>query len=999
MITSRHSLKFTGQMLLAMLIICLFSSLPLSSFAGENTAEEFSCNAAVTTTGNSITINGLDAPNVILKVYNPDWSINFECNGDCPTSKTLNNLSEGRHRVSIRFYDSNWSKTCEQSQDVMVDGNTPPPPPPTSECDVNWATTNSSITINGLNTPHVIFKLFNPNWSIYTQCFDNCSDPLTVNGLTAGATYHLSYNLYDANWQQICENTVDVVISNNGASKPDLDLDRLRLPVAQGQQGTVVDYFFDLKNIGQSTANGDYTIAAFLSTDNTLSNSDVRVGEVNTGNTPVGTIQNVPGSISIPSTLAVGNYYLILSADINDDIDESNEGNNNIAAPFEVTGGTTNGESCGFFKENEASYSDGDELFRYSARETSNSYEIDLASSSLSNNPRIVTWTIDKAGNSQNIQESSIPVDPVVPNELSTDLLDDGRIRVTYSNQETGAEIWSVTTLLSPGSDFTNIGLATVSNVTVYDGFLVVGTLVYQQNGSSNNRFFQFSIKIDESGNLERKRILGEDAFDTNDFIFNINTLYSTSNGYVFNFSRPNNLAFIKFSESGRFLWITSFASDLPSNRFKDVKITEDERFIYAFNVNNQRSFIDKVRTSDGEKIYKSDISLAFDLPSFSQFSDKILLTPDGGVVAGFSYRFPGGNRTGPGYAYGKLDADGNKVWSDYFDQDPTEVFTPVLETSDGGYLFVANDDDNRQLSTFKVTDQGELTPTCDGETTGGPTTELPCDLNYTVVGNDLTISGSGLSSAHVIIKFYNPGWSRIFQCRDESCLSTINLTDLPSGVYHLDVQLFDDSWTKTCNLLEDIPVNVSTSAIVSDNSLLYFDATRNGTAANLNWVVNNSDETAYFVLERSATGDEFEVIGEMNQVANGNDALNYQLKDKAPTTGNNFYRVMQIFHNGTVRYSSIKHLIFTDHSDELLVYPNPTTNEFFLSLNTQIESSATVVIYNALGQAVQQLKLSETPAAPLRFNMNGLQNGIYQIVLHLKGGKTLSQKLVLTSL
>ncbi|MFZ1497099.1 MAG: CARDB domain-containing protein, partial [Saprospiraceae bacterium] len=112
---------------------------------------------------------------------------------------------------------------------------------------------------------------------------------------------------------------------------PDLTITSLT-SAASGAQGNITNYTFNLNNVGTLTASGSYVIGAYLSTDNTLSTNDIQVGVVNTGNTPVGTISNVPGSITVPVTLAPGTYYLILKADINNVITESSETNNTTNA-------------------------------------------------------------------------------------------------------------------------------------------------------------------------------------------------------------------------------------------------------------------------------------------------------------------------------------------------------------------------------------------------------------------------------------------------------------------------------------------------------------------------------------------------------------------------------------------------------------------------------------------------------------------------------------------
>ena len=113
-----------------------------------------------------------------------------------------------------------------------------------------------------------------------------------------------------------------------GGNGPDLNLARLTGLANNADPGEVVYFNFDLINSGDEAVSRNYSIGAYLSNDAHLSIDDVRVGEVNTGNTAVGTIPNVQGAITIPSNQATGNYFLILKADDGDDISESNESNN-----------------------------------------------------------------------------------------------------------------------------------------------------------------------------------------------------------------------------------------------------------------------------------------------------------------------------------------------------------------------------------------------------------------------------------------------------------------------------------------------------------------------------------------------------------------------------------------------------------------------------------------------------------------------------------------------
>ena len=123
-----------------------------------------------------------------------------------------------------------------------------------------------------------------------------------------------------------------------GGDEPDLTVSNLtNLPNA-GSEGEVIFFNFDLNNIGTITATGSYNINTYISTDNSFSNDDILAGEVPTGDTPVGTIADVPAAITVPD-LPDGNYFLIVVADAHNQITESNENNNTVFTNFEITSG------------------------------------------------------------------------------------------------------------------------------------------------------------------------------------------------------------------------------------------------------------------------------------------------------------------------------------------------------------------------------------------------------------------------------------------------------------------------------------------------------------------------------------------------------------------------------------------------------------------------------------------------------------------------------------
>ncbi len=127
---------------------------------------------------------------------------------------------------------------------------------------------------------------------------------------------------------------------SSGGQEPDMRLSGLTIPNASVAAGAILSYNFDLANIGTADIVGDFTVKAYISTDNTLSANDIQDGTIVTGNFDAGDVSNnVPAASTIPANLAPGNYFLIVKVDADDVLAESNEGNNTKARAFTVTGG------------------------------------------------------------------------------------------------------------------------------------------------------------------------------------------------------------------------------------------------------------------------------------------------------------------------------------------------------------------------------------------------------------------------------------------------------------------------------------------------------------------------------------------------------------------------------------------------------------------------------------------------------------------------------------
>jgi hypothetical protein len=162
-----------------------------------------------------------------------------------------------------------------------------------------------------------------------------------LGGLASGSNFPIGQTTvaiaaYCGQVYNVC--TFEVTVLPFSASQPDLTLANLNITNPALLPGAILNYKFDLKNIGNAAAAGNYNIKAYISTDNVLSNNDIQDGTVPTGNLAAGqTITQTSGASTIPATLAAGQYFLILKVDADNQITESNEANNILVSTSTFT--------------------------------------------------------------------------------------------------------------------------------------------------------------------------------------------------------------------------------------------------------------------------------------------------------------------------------------------------------------------------------------------------------------------------------------------------------------------------------------------------------------------------------------------------------------------------------------------------------------------------------------------------------------------------------------
>jgi hypothetical protein len=167
---------------------------------------------------------------------------------------------------------------------------------------------------------------------------------------------------------------------------------------------------------------------------------------------------------------------------------------------------------------------------------------------------------------------------------------------------------------------------------------------------------------------------------------------------------------------------------------------------------------------------------------------------------------------------------------------------------------------------------------------------------------------------------------------------------------------------------------------------LIDFTAVGQGKTVQLAWRTATEQNNAYFEVERSLDGLQFEVLGKVAGAGNSTAIQQYQFVDAAPVAGDNFYRLRQVDFDGGDLYSPVVTIVWTAKG-ELQLSPVPVMDRLKISLPEPQLENAHYVIFDYSGQIVRASTLLELPTA-LEIDVLSLPKGMY--VLQLQADRTL---------
>ncbi len=164
---------------------------------------------------------------------------------------------------------------------------------------------------------------------------------------------------------------------------------------------------------------------------------------------------------------------------------------------------------------------------------------------------------------------------------------------------------------------------------------------------------------------------------------------------------------------------------------------------------------------------------------------------------------------------------------------------------------------------------------------------------------------------------------------------------------------------------------------------LLDFQGKQVKNKVQLDWSTASESNNQSFTVSRSPDGLNFEFLKNINGAGNSTERKDYTMDDNRPFLGNNYYRLEQTDHDGRKLLVGTV-VVNIEEQTALSIVPNPVTQkEFELKFYANAAQDFEYVIYNNLGQIIQQQSVSAYQGNnQTTIAVENLQTGMYHLLL-----------------
>jgi len=174
------------------------------------------------------------------------------------------------------------------------------------------------------------------------------------------------------------------------------------------------------------------------------------------------------------------------------------------------------------------------------------------------------------------------------------------------------------------------------------------------------------------------------------------------------------------------------------------------------------------------------------------------------------------------------------------------------------------------------------------------------------------------------------------------------------------------------------------TADITEDNDaplsleLINFTATPENDEVLLKWETLSEVDHAYFYIERSSDGANYEKIGIEHSQGDNTSVNYYSFVDESPIKGNNYYRLKMIDQAGSTSFSKIELANIKTEQVSVQVIPNPVSGSEFTLDYYGSAPSVTYEIFDVFGKRMRENTIGVNENKTI--NVSDFSDGVYFI-------------------
>lgn len=177
--------------------------------------------------------------------------------------------------------------------------------------------------------------------------------------------------------------------------------------------------------------------------------------------------------------------------------------------------------------------------------------------------------------------------------------------------------------------------------------------------------------------------------------------------------------------------------------------------------------------------------------------------------------------------------------------------------------------------------------------------------------------------------------------------------------------------------------------AVLLPVELSHFEANCVSGKTLVQWATESERENDFFTVEKSCDGIEFQPFQTIDGAETSNSVQHYQLIDPTPCMGTSYYRLSQTNTDGETKILGIQSAVHCAEYNEIVVFPNPATQEVQLKWDNQFMEKIRLV--DATGQLLQEISTFPVQSNSIILDVSQYTAGIYFIQIdQFFGSKTI---------